>query len=150
MGSEIDDEARRRLDDAMDERRLELELEWREVADRGGITYETLRAARRGKRNIPTRTRRAIEQALDWESGSVLDVLAGRRATPLGRARTPAADEILEARERILAASPQELVRMRSVVEEVLSKDEADEFMTRAIAMRERAGAGEDTASDAS
>jgi hypothetical protein len=150
MGSEIDDEARRRLDAAMDERRLELELDWRQVAERGGITYETLRAARRGSRNIPAKTRRAIEQGLAWERGSVLAVLDDRAPTPVGRGPAMQPTDVVEGRERILSATPQGLVEMRSVVEEVLGKEEADEFMARAIAMREQDTTGDDTGRSAS
>lgn len=144
----INDDARKRLDAAMDARRLELDLEWREVAEHGGITYETLRAARRGAGNIPTKTRRAIERGLRWAPGSVTEVLAGRAATPQGRVLI--AGDVAEARERILSATPQQLVEMRGLVEEVLGKEEADEFMARAIAMREQGATGDGTARDAS
>ncbi|MDX8050437.1 hypothetical protein SK571_13680 [Lentzea sp. BCCO 10_0798] len=144
----IDESARQRLDDAMDARRLDLGLEWREVAEQGGISYETLRAARRGTSNIPTKTRRAIERGLRWSPGSVTEVLAGRQPVPEGRALMTG--EIAEGRERILSATPQQLVDMRSVVADVLGKEEADEFMARAIAMREQGATGDGTARSAS
>jgi transcriptional regulator with XRE-family HTH domain len=144
----IDDAARRRLDEAMDQRRLELGLEWREVAERAGITYETLRAARRGKGNIPPRTRRAIERGLQWSPGSVAELLAGRSPTRDVAAITEG--EVAQGHERILSATPQELVEMRSVIEGVLGREEADEFLTRAIALREGVATDDATARDAS
>ena len=37
-----------RLDEAMNQRRLELRLNWRQLADAAGISYTALRAIRRG------------------------------------------------------------------------------------------------------
>lgn len=130
----IDSAARERLDEAMNERRLELGLTWRQVATAGDISYETLRAARRGDADIPIMTLRAIDRGLLWTTGSARAVLDGGEPTPQ---TPPSAAEVAEGQLQILSASPQQLVGLRNLVEEVLGREEADKFMARAIAMRE-------------
>lgn len=65
----------------MDGRRKELGLRWADVAERGGITTQTLRGIRAGTRQPRGLTRAAIERALDWEPGSVDAILAGDKPT---------------------------------------------------------------------
>lgn len=60
----------------MEERRLELNLEWRDVAKHGELSYETLRALRRSGK-ASALSKRRIETALLWLPGSVDAVLAG-------------------------------------------------------------------------
>ena len=73
----ISPEARGRLASLMDDRRLELRLRWRDVAEAGGISYEALRDVRNGTGGIRRLTEHAIEAGLQWESGSVASILAG-------------------------------------------------------------------------
>ena len=61
----------------MDDRRLELGLRWRDVAEAGGISYEALRDVRNGTRGIRRLTQHAIEVGLRWETGSVQRILDG-------------------------------------------------------------------------
>lgn len=68
-----------RLDADMERRRLELNLEWRDVADRSGLSYETLRALRRTGRASALSKARA-ESALGWKAGSIDLVLGGGQA----------------------------------------------------------------------
>ncbi|WP_309095292.1 helix-turn-helix transcriptional regulator [Streptomyces sp.] len=68
----------KRLDDAMNQRRLELGLQWRDLAAAAGISYEALRAIRRGTSRPADLTARKLEEALRWEPGSVRAALAGR------------------------------------------------------------------------
>lgn len=70
------------LDQAMDERRADLELHWTEVATRAGMTKETLRQVRRGTGGRDAMQRRKVERALAWEKGSLDAVERGERATP--------------------------------------------------------------------
>jgi hypothetical protein len=84
-------QARRRLAELMDERRGELRLRWRDVADAGGISYEVVRAVRNGGGEIRLLTQRGIEDGLRWEQGSVRAILAGGDPVPL----TPAAEDVL-------------------------------------------------------
>lgn len=74
----------RRLDAAMEARRKELRLRWRDVADLAGISYETLRTIRRGQyEGMRPLTESGIERALKWATGSVAAVLAGGEPTPI-------------------------------------------------------------------
>ncbi|MGP3686489.1 helix-turn-helix domain-containing protein [Streptomyces sp. IBSNAI002] len=57
------------LDGAMDRRRVALGLTWRQVAERAGISYETLRAVRKGEQAGGDLTRRGLERALLWVTG---------------------------------------------------------------------------------
>ncbi|MEV8395626.1 MULTISPECIES: hypothetical protein [Bacillati] len=85
-----------RLDGAMNARRLELGLAWKDVARVAGISYETLRGVRRGSTAGAALTLRRIERALQWAQGSIDAVMAGGEATPLGdavQADQPAAPE---------------------------------------------------------
>ena len=75
-------EERRRLAELMDERRTELRLRWRDVADLGGVSYEVLRAVRNGTGEIRRLTQRGIEDGLKWAPGSVQDILDGGEPTP--------------------------------------------------------------------
>src|SRR5690606_39965041 len=73
-----------RLAQAIEARRGELGLSLREVAERAGITGETLRAVRRGSNEPSQLTKRGIERALRWAPGSVDAILAGGDPTPPG------------------------------------------------------------------
>jgi hypothetical protein len=78
-----------RLDEAMDARRLDLDLNWDEVATAAGIALATLRAIRRGA-NRPSRlTKRRIENALQWEPGSIDAIFAGGGPTPIAPVDPP-------------------------------------------------------------
>lgn len=78
------------LEAALDARRQELDKAWRDIAIDAGISYETLRALRRGDNEPSTLTKRRLERALRWETGSLDEVLAGGEALPL--ASEPAID----------------------------------------------------------
>lgn len=73
----ISPEARERLARLMDERRLELGLRWRDVAEAGGVSYEVLRDVRNGSGGIRRLTEHGIEAGLQWEAGSVRRILEG-------------------------------------------------------------------------
>ncbi len=77
----------KRLDDAMNQRRLELGLQWRDLAAAAGVSYEALRAIRRGTSRPADLTARRLEEALRWEPGSVRAALAG--STPIAREPDP-------------------------------------------------------------
>jgi hypothetical protein len=63
----------------MEERQDELGKTWRQIATDGGISYETVRAVRKGKGAgpIPAPTRRALERGLEWPVRYVDEILAG-------------------------------------------------------------------------
>jgi hypothetical protein len=71
------------LADRMDRRRAELGLRWADVADRGGITTQTLREVRAGTRRPRGLTKAAIERALEWTPGSVDAALEGGEPAPV-------------------------------------------------------------------
>lgn len=89
------------LDQAMEHRRLELGMSWKEVAAAAGVSVETLTALRKGRVNAANAnplTKRGVERALKWEPGGFDEALAGRapRSTG-GRAAGAGADAPLVA-----------------------------------------------------
>lgn len=76
-----------RLDEAMNRRRLELRMNWRQLAEAADISYTALRAIRRGEYRPTELTAQGLDVALEWELGSVLAILDGGDATP-AEART--------------------------------------------------------------
>jgi transcriptional regulator with XRE-family HTH domain len=82
------------LDGEMNARRLQLGMAWKEVAKAAGISYETLRAVRKGETSGAPLTLRKLEQALRWAQGSITAVEQGGKpelasegeAAPGGRA----------------------------------------------------------------
>jgi transcriptional regulator with XRE-family HTH domain len=76
-------EPHERLDEAMNQRRLELRLKWRDLASTAGVTYEALRAIRRGESRPTEFTARALDEVLHWASGSIHAILNGGEPTPL-------------------------------------------------------------------
>jgi DNA-binding XRE family transcriptional regulator len=136
-----------RLDSVMNERRLKLRMNWREVAQAADISYEALRAIRKGNYRPTELTARALDEALQWTPGSVHAVLDDGEPMPveaqaaLGREagqRTdsraaageagihqgaPTLDQELELAARLMAAQVRELG---------LSPDEAAEAWRRA------------------
>jgi len=57
-------------------------MSWREVSTAAGMSYEGLRAIRKGDRHPNAVTRGRIEDALHWTPGSIDAVLAGGQPTP--------------------------------------------------------------------
>lgn len=119
----------------MNERRLGLRMNWREVATAAGISYEALRAIRRGDYKPTELTARGLDEALQWRPGSVLSILDGGVATPIegtpppaetapksGAAQHPTLSQELELAKRLLAATIREMQ---------LSPEEADEVWRR-------------------
>ncbi|MCX4676753.1 helix-turn-helix transcriptional regulator [Streptomyces sp. NBC_01433] len=70
------------LDGEMNARRLQLGMAWKEVATAAGISYETLRAVRKGQTSGAPLTLRKLEQALRWMQGSINRVEQGGKPTP--------------------------------------------------------------------
>ncbi|MFM9628947.1 helix-turn-helix domain-containing protein [Streptomyces galilaeus] len=125
-----------RLDDAMNTRRLELRLNWRQVADAAEISYTALRAIRRGDYRPTELTARRIDGALDWAPGTTLATLDGREQSALDPElgepsastsagepeRQPTLSQELELAQRLLAATVREMH---------LTPQEADEVWQR-------------------
>ena len=134
-----------RLGEAMNERRLELRLNWRQVSEAAGISYEGLRSIRRGDYRPTELTARGLDVAFGWTHGSTITVLAGGDPT-LAEEAGPADDaddvpevdrglsEELELAQRLVAATIREMK---------LSPAEADEVWRRVRQEIERTHAGE-------
>lgn len=74
-------ESYERLADLMNARRVDLGLTWTQVATTAHIVPETLRSIRIGKNEPNELTKRSIEDALMWASGSIDAVLSGGEPT---------------------------------------------------------------------
>ncbi|MFD5468849.1 helix-turn-helix domain-containing protein [Streptomyces sp. NPDC127105] len=72
-----------RLDEAMNQRRLLLRMNWRQVAEAADMSYTALRAIRRGEYRPTQLTARALDDTLRWTHGSVYEVLAGGNPVPI-------------------------------------------------------------------
>lgn len=121
-----------RLNAAMNERRLRLRMNWREVATAAGVSYEALRAIRRGDYRPTELTARGLDEALQWTPGSTLSILGGGDPVPIEEASSatteastsdlPPLEQELELAQRLLAATVREMK---------LSPEEADEVWRR-------------------
>ncbi|MFK0155406.1 helix-turn-helix domain-containing protein [Streptomyces sp. NPDC090493] len=76
----------------MNRRRLELHMTWRELSTNAGISYEALRAVRRGDYRPTALTARALDDALGWAPGSVYSVLDGGQPVLAADTSTPPPD----------------------------------------------------------
>jgi transcriptional regulator with XRE-family HTH domain len=72
-----------RLDQAMNARRLDLRMQWKHIAREARISTAALGAIRRGEYSPSPLTARGIEDALQWERGSIAAILEGGEPTPL-------------------------------------------------------------------
>ncbi len=75
-------EPHERLDEAMEERRLELGMSWTGLAREAEISPTALRAIRRGDYRPSRLTARHLDTAFRWEPGSVEIILLGGEPTP--------------------------------------------------------------------
>lgn len=91
------------LYEAIDDRRVELDLTWKELAVRAGISTTTFENVRHGR--LPRKlTRRRIEDALGWTRGSINAILDGGKPALRGQApdpRTASPEELAEALEQL-------------------------------------------------
>jgi transcriptional regulator with XRE-family HTH domain len=132
--------ARARLAELMDSRRRDLRLTWDEVAARAGIHRETLRQIRIGKGDIRPLSATGIEDALQWEHGSIDGILEGgeptvRQLTDAGRAddelsvtRDPTVAELaerLKQQEQTTARLAEENNELRRMFKEITGKPSA-------------------------
>ncbi|MDX2681066.1 helix-turn-helix domain-containing protein [Streptomyces sp. NY05-11A] len=128
-------EPHERLNAAMNERRLGLRMNWREVATAAGISYEALRAIRRGDYRPTELTARGLDEALQWRPGSTLSILDGGVATPLeDAASTPSAGAEGEVGQRPTLSQELQLAQrlLAATVREMgLTPQEADEVWRR-------------------
>ncbi|MFJ8347679.1 helix-turn-helix domain-containing protein [Streptomyces sp. NPDC094153] len=141
-----------RLDQAMNHRRLQLRMNWREVAEAAGVSYTALRAIRRGEYRPTELTARALDEALQWAHGSVHAVLGGGAPVSLQEqaARVHAAPRPPEpSPPKEAALSSRELDILQDMIEMTaarlgLSPEEADEAYRRARLKLEEQRAAEE------
>lgn len=67
----------RRLADKLNQRRIALRLEWKEVADRSGISAAHLRNFRNGQATLSDLAKANLEDALQWQQGSIARISEG-------------------------------------------------------------------------
>lgn len=120
----------------MDERRGELDLPWKQVAERTGVSEQHIyRIARGDVGRMRATTKKAIERALRWANGSVDRIAAGREPVPVADSppdeREPALSP--EVRRRLAAMSWPE-IKQRLIEEEEMHGAEAAEWLMRQIA----------------
>ena len=83
----------------MDERRVELRMSWRDVAQAAGISEAALRTIRRG-RHVPTDlTAARLDDALQWQPRTVKSILTG-----IDESAPMTLEEIKQKREELLEA----------------------------------------------
>lgn len=125
-------DARRRLADHMERRRLELGLRWQDVAEQGGVSLRAINSARHGTALIRPLTQAGIAKGLRWTQDSIQRILGGHEPVPLdapheaelpaGRPRLamvpPPAEDLAEARaEGIYALLRPEIEALRAHVD---------------------------------
>jgi DNA-binding XRE family transcriptional regulator len=71
------DAARSPREEKMDARRIELRLTWTQVAERAALNRDTLTAFRAGRGRPNPLTKRGVEDALEWASGSIDSIDGG-------------------------------------------------------------------------
>lgn len=69
-------EPHERLNEAMNARRRELRMQWNQLAAAAGVSAEALRAIRRGDYSPSDLTALRLDEAFQWEPGSVERILA--------------------------------------------------------------------------
>lgn len=93
-----------RLDEALDERRVDLDLTWRELADAARMSEPALRAIRRGTYTPSRRTKRRLEQAMNWQPGSIDAIFEGGEPTDVEPLEALSDDELVMLRDAIRRA----------------------------------------------
>jgi transcriptional regulator with XRE-family HTH domain len=116
------------LADAIDARRLDMDLTWRELATLANISATTFDNIRAGR--VPrARTRRRIEDALSWSHGSINRILSGGEPTMAAAdaepRRRPAPDP--------LTASTEEIIEFLDEVREVEGEDAYRELLAETL-----------------
>lgn len=118
-----------RLDKVLNQRRVELGLTWRELSKSARISYEALRAFRRGEYRPTELTARRLDEVLRWEPGSVETLLDGGPPAqlPEGRPLEAVAAPYAAAIVAILRALPPEAhAEVLRQVQEQMRRHEAN------------------------
>jgi transcriptional regulator with XRE-family HTH domain len=103
----------------MDERRVELRMSWRDVAQAAGVSEAALRTIRRGRHDPKDLTAAHIDDALQWPAGTLRLILKGGG----GRATGETSVEPQEIRDALEAAMElQDPEEMRAALLDLLSR----------------------------
>lgn len=119
------EEPHARLDRLMRQRSLEIKKRWVEIAREAGISTSALGQIRKGDYRPSPLTARALDDAFEWQHGSIDAILSGGDPTPIGdrprRHATPEDKELQLLRE--IRVRIEELERLRD--ERPADNDEA-------------------------
>lgn len=116
------EEATRRLEDAMNARRLDMRVKWNEIARRADISTETLYRFRKGSRS--DEATRAVEDALSWPRGTVDRILNTGEVPKLDQR------ELASAEPEPTGDTRAELAELRKLAEETrVRAEESIEFV---------------------
>jgi cyanate lyase len=121
----ISPEDRARLNAVLDKKLNALGISWGEVARRGGISRETIRAARNGQGAMTADTQRAIERGLELPTGTIARILAD---SPADRPRMQDSAE-LDVSESNLSDYDPEIYRALLAVRKVIGKQQWDRYV---------------------
>lgn len=122
------------LGEVMEERRLDLDLEWNDVAAAAQISPANLRSIRKGKTNPQPLTTRRIERVFRWKAGSLDAVRNGGQpvpedATPSDVRAEPTLHELAE-----------QMRALREEIEELRERDRRREEEEAARRREQRSG----------
>lgn len=125
-----------RLAIAMEQRRLELDLAWKDLASAAKVSVATLGAIRRGVNEPSALNKRRLENALRWEHGSIEAILTGGEPTtvadaadsqaPEGEHQDPLVAELAQQLEQLKAEAArnrEENNEIRKLLKQITGKD---------------------------
>lgn len=116
-----------RIDQAMDARRIELRLKWKDVITLAGISPQTLSKIRTyGTAGVDALIVAKVEQALRWAPGSLQALTSGGEPTPLDSRDT---EPVPRPAPPTLASDPR--VRALAAILETLAPDERERELHR-------------------
>lgn len=132
-------EPHERLDRAMAARGLVLKKRWTQIAGAAGISTAALGAIRRGEYKPSPHTARGLDDALEWEQGSVEAILAGGEPTaapekPAGPDRPTVPPEVVELLDQRLAEVTERIAAREVRIVEALRKALGDEATEKLLA----------------
>jgi hypothetical protein len=105
-------EARERLTRAIEDRRDFLRIKWQDIAQRAVFSIATLGRVRRGEGELTADTKSGLEDALEWERGSVDAILAGGEPIPRQPAQPSQSPASSAARGLLAEWTPDEIERV--------------------------------------
>lgn len=103
----------------MDERRVELRMSWRDVAQAAGVSEAALRTIRRGRHDPKDLTAAHIDDALQWPAGTLRLILKGAGGYVMEEERLDA-QELRDALQAAAELSDPE--EMRAALREILTR----------------------------